>query len=107
MATMSREQREDCARTAPAKPTWDKHVELSVVGRRCVYLNNYRIAGDKPYYTENLPHHEFKVGIGDVLEAFRPEEIRAALDEQAAYKKHWADYHARLDAEAKNNPEVE
>lgn len=37
-------------------PTMDDKVELVVVGKRCVYLNDYRLAGNKPYVSENLQH---------------------------------------------------
>lgn len=44
-------------------------VDLTVVQGRCVYLNNKRIAGNKPYVSENLPHTFYKVPVEDVLSA--------------------------------------
>ena len=46
-------------------------IELVVVGKRCVYLNDFRIAGGKPYVSENLPQHSFSVKISDVLHAIQ------------------------------------
>lgn len=44
-------------------------VELTVVEGRCVYLNNHRIAGNKPYVSENLRHSFYQVPVDDVLSA--------------------------------------
>lgn len=38
-------------------------------GIRCVYLNNYRIAGAKPYVSENLPQSEFSVSLENIRRA--------------------------------------
>jgi len=57
----------------------EKPIEIMIVGTRCVYLNNYRIAGSKPYVSENLPHWIFRTSIEDVLAAFSLDEIRATL----------------------------
>lgn len=77
----------------PAKPTANKPVEIDVVARRCVYINNYRVAGGKPYVSENLPSHTLKTTLGDVLQAFSDSEIRAALREQRAEREYFAGYH--------------
>ncbi len=44
-------------------------VELTVVEGRCVYLNNHRIVGNKPYVSENLRHSFYQVPVADVLSA--------------------------------------
>lgn len=44
-------------------------IDLTIVGKRCVYLNDYRIAGGKPYVSENLPQHSFEVTVEDILAA--------------------------------------
>lgn len=85
---------------APPAPHRNKPIEVSVVGRRCVYVNDYRVAGGKPYYSENLPHHELKTTLGDVLDAFRPEDIRAALAEREEYVESLRAYHERKKAAA-------
>lgn len=76
---------------APKTPTADKLVDVDVVARRCVYVNDFRIAGGKPYYSEKLPSHTLKTTLGDVLKAFTNEEIRKALDEQEARAKYLRD----------------
>ena len=79
----------------PAAPARDKPIEVTVVGRRCVYVNNYRVAGGKPYYSENLPQHDFKTTLGEVLDAFSEADIRAALKEKKARADYFKAYHAR------------
>lgn len=76
---------------APKTPTADKPVDVDVVARRCVYVNDFRIAGSKPYHSENLPSHTLKTTLGDVLNAFTNEEIRKALDEQEARARYLRD----------------
>lgn len=78
---------------APATPTADKTISVDVVARRCVYVNDFRIAGGKPYVSENLPSHTLKTTLGDVLRAFNPADIRKALDEQEAKAKYFRDAH--------------
>jgi len=77
----------------PATPTCDTPVEVTVVGRRCVYVNDYRIAGGKPYVSEQLPSHVLKTTLGDILEAFGEREIRKALREKKARRDYFAAYH--------------
>ena len=86
-------------RDQPPAPVRDTPVEISVVGRRCVYVNNYRVAGGKPYVSENLPHHELKTTLGEVLDAFTDEQVHAALREKKARKDYFAAYHARQAAD--------
>jgi hypothetical protein len=82
----------------PPAPVSDTPVEVCVVGRRCVYVNNYRIAGGKPYVSENLPSHSLNTTLGEVLDAFTPAQIRKALAEKAARRKYFAEYHERRKA---------
>jgi len=44
-------------------------VEIVVVGQRCVYINDYRVAGRKPYVSENLPQHSFWVDPSEIIRA--------------------------------------
>ena len=83
----------------PPAPTCERAIEIEVVGKRCVYVNNYRVAGGKPYYTENLPSHTLRCSLGDVLNAFPSDDIAKALAEQEARRKYFADAHAKLKAE--------
>lgn len=84
-------------RNAPPSPVGDKAIEVQVVGKRCVYLNDYRIAGGKPYYTENLPNHRHTTSLKEVLAAFPETDIAAALKEAKAKREYFAAYHAQPD----------
>ena len=79
----------------PPSPTREKPIEVMVVGRRCVYLNNYRIAGGKPYVSEHLPSHELTTSLRDVIDAFKEEDILAALAERQAEREYFKAYHAQ------------
>ncbi len=74
-------------------------VEVQVVGRRCVYVNNYRICGGKPYYSEFIPSHEFTTTLGDVLAAFKESDILAAIKERKSQDEYFATYRAARDAQ--------
>jgi hypothetical protein len=65
----------------------ERKIEVTVVGKRCVYLNDYRICGGKPWVSENLPQHDFKTSIKDVLHAvgFPLSAIRALVDEHKRF----------------------
>lgn len=73
----------------PATPVRDKPIEVVVVGRRCVYVNNHRIAGGKPYVSENLPHHSLQTNLGDVLDAFSDEDLLKALAERRETREYF------------------
>lgn len=86
-------------RARPTEPACERTIAVQVVGKRCVYVNDYRIAGGKPYYSENLPNHRFETTVRDALAAFSDADLRAALRERKARKKHnqaWHDAAARL-----------
>ena len=59
----------------------DKTLTVTVVGRRCVYINDYRVAGSKPYVSENLPSWSFEANINDLRYAIgrRPSSANKAL----------------------------
>lgn len=78
--------------------TLGKAIEVSVVGRRCVYLNDYRIAGGKPYASENLPHHELTTTLGDVISAFSEDDLLAAIAERKQRDEYFAAWRAARDA---------
>lgn len=54
-------------------------IEICVVAKRCVYINNYRVCGGKPYASEGLPQHSFDATVKDVLGAFSTDQISAYL----------------------------
>lgn len=79
---------------APKQTVRERLIEVEVVAKRCVYVNDYRVAGGKPYVSEQLPSHIIKTSVGDVLDAFTDKEIRAALREAKAMRNYYAAIHA-------------
>lgn len=67
--------------TTPTQAMNDKTLTVTVVGRRCVYINDYRVAGSKPYVSENLPSWSFEADINDLRYAIgrRPSSANKAL----------------------------
>lgn len=57
----------------------EKKIEVVVVGTRCVYINDRRVAGNKPYVSENLPQHSFTCSIGNILDGLPREAVRSWL----------------------------
>ena len=54
-----------------------ENVEIVIVGKRCVYINDYRVAGAKPYVSENLPQHSFIVPRDEIIRALGLQAIAA------------------------------
>lgn len=77
-------------------------VEVCVVGKRCVYLNDYRIAGGKPYVSEGLPEFTLTATLSDIVSAFGHDKLLAAVAESKAQRDYFAAYHAW---KAENTPE--
>lgn len=65
----------------------DDKIQVTAVYGRCVYVNNYRIAGRKPYVSENLPQQDFSTPVRDVLDAFPLAVLEAAVAERLATRK--------------------
>jgi hypothetical protein len=83
----------------PTEIALDAETAVQVVGTRCVYVNDYRVAGGKPYYSEGLPNQRFKTTIRDVLDAFPDRILEAALREREAQREHtkaWREAAERL-----------
>lgn len=76
----------------------EKPIEVSVVAKRCVYVNDYRICGGKPYFSENLPQHDFKTTLGNVLSAFREEDVVAYFAERKACNEYLSAWRSARDA---------
>ncbi len=72
----------------PTEPALERETAVQVVGGRCVYVNDHRVAGGKPYYSENLPNQRFKTTVRNVLDAFPDEILEAALRERSARREH-------------------
>lgn len=80
----------------------DKTLTVTVVGRRCVYINDYRVAGSKPYVSENLPSWSFEADINDLRYAIgrRPSSANKALQSRIealeADLVEWKNQHENL-----------
>ena len=75
----------------PTSEVCSKRITVDIVGARCVYLNNFRIAGSKPYVSENLPERSLRLTIRDALAAFSDEEMESFIKERQDRKKYYAD----------------
>lgn len=60
----------------------NKEVGLTLVGNKCIYLNEYRIQGKKPYVSENHTILNKKVRVVDVLNALDFDDIKKYVDEK-------------------------
>lgn len=72
-------------KTYDARPADDlcaRQITVDVVGTRCVYLNNHRIAGGKPYVSENISSRSMSLTVRDALNAFSEAELLAYLFER-------------------------
>lgn len=74
----------------PLSDICSKEIDIEIVGERCVYINDFRVAGRKPYVSERLPIKAKKTTIREVLSAFSDEEIHAYLEEKIAINNHCA-----------------
>ncbi len=72
----------------PTNPKCDEHIEILCVGNRCVYINDYRSAGGKPYHSENIPERVFNTPLREILTAFTDEQLRAFIKERKQ-RKEW------------------
>lgn len=85
----------DVWKARPASPVGDKVIDVQVVGARCVYINDFRVAGGKPYVSEGLSSHNLKTTLSSVLGAFSEADILAALEEKRVTAAYFAAYHER------------
>lgn len=79
----------------PLSEKCSREIAIDIVGDRCIYIDNTRVQGGKPYCSENLPTKSKKTTVREVLSAFSDKEIRAYLKEKRDLKKYFADYHAQ------------
>lgn len=75
----------------PTNPLCEKAITVDIVGTRCVYLNDHRIAGGKPYVSENLPWRSMGLSVREALAAFSIAELEAYIAE----KKERDEYHKK------------
>lgn len=78
----------------PEMPVADREFDVTVVAKRCVYLDGHRIAGGKPYVSEGLPQHTLKSSLANVIDSFPEEDILAALAERKNRAEYFRRYHA-------------
>lgn len=76
-----------------------KQITIDIYGDRCIYINDHRVQGGKPYHSENLPIKSKDTTVRDVLEAFSVEEIQAFLAEKIAVDSYCAGLRNYRDAE--------
>lgn len=82
----------------PTDPLCDKPITVDVVGTRCIYLNDHRIAGGKPYVSEGLPQRSMSLTVRAALEAFPIKELEAYIAEKKDRQEYFAAYHVWKDS---------
>lgn len=82
----------------PTKESCDKVITVDVVGTRCIYLNDHRIAGGKPYVSEGLPSRSKKLTVRGALDAFSVAELTDYLAEKQERSDYFAKCRAECDA---------
>ena len=89
---------EKAKKNEPTEELCSKPITVDIVGTRCVYLNDHRIAGGKPYVSENLPWRSMDLDVREALAAFSIKELEAYIKEKKARAKYWSDYRAKNNA---------
>ena len=56
--------------------TLKKIVDIDVFVGQCVYINDYRVVGSKPYVNESIEQYNVKAKIFDILESLDIEDIK-------------------------------
>jgi hypothetical protein len=82
----------------PLNSLCSEMIEISVVGERCIYINDHRVAGGKPYVSENLPRKAKRTPLRDILDAFTEEQILTYLAEKHQITSYCAGLRAFRDA---------
>ena len=85
----------------PLNEKCSRVIEIDIVGNRCVYINNHRVEGGKPYASENLPSKIKKTTVREVLDAFSRDDILAYLEEKIAIESYCSGLRNYRDAEPK------
>lgn len=83
----------------PQNPLCSREIDITIVGERCVYVDATRVAGGKPYVSENLPSLSKATTVRDVLSAFTEEELLAYLAERREVNAYCAGLRAFRDAD--------
>lgn len=87
----------------PTNPLCEREIEVRVVAQRCIYLNDRRVAGGKPFISENLSSFAKKTSVRQVLAAFSDDEIIAYLKEKTEREAYCAGARAYRDASQENS----
>lgn len=82
----------------PTDELCSRSITVDVVGTRCVYLNQHRIAGAKPYVSEGLSSRSMTLTVREALAAFSEREIEAYLREKRAREAYCAGLRSYRDA---------
>lgn len=61
---------------------FDRDIFIDIVGNRCIYINNYRVQGNKPYMSEHIPQDSRMTTVRKVLNAFTRDDIEAYLKDR-------------------------
>ena len=72
----------------PLSESCSREISIDIVGDRCIYINDTRVQGGKPYVSENLPTKSKKTTVREVLDAFSEQDIRDYLEERIAVKAY-------------------
>lgn len=59
-----------------------KKVEISIVHDRCIYINDYRIVGNKPYSSENLKTTNYFVDTNKILDQLDFKDIEKYVEDK-------------------------
>lgn len=103
---MSHKYWEEAYAKRPLSETCSREITIDIVGSRCIYINDHRVQGGKPYASENLPTTSKKTTVRDVLEAFSIDEINEFLKEKIAIEAYCAGLRNYRDAEQKGGGNV-
>lgn len=82
----------------PQDPTLSQQITIDIVGSRCIYINDHRVQGGKPYASENLPTVTKTTTVRDVLNAFTVSDLRAYLAEKERIDAFISGVHAYRNA---------
>lgn len=81
---------DEAYKSRPLSEVCSREITIDIVGCRCIYINDFRVWGGKPYVSENLPTTTKKSTVRAILEAFSTEELQAYLEEKVAVNAYCA-----------------
>lgn len=81
-------------KNVPTNPLCEKKITVDMVGTRCVYLNDHRIVGGKPYVSEGLTQRSMNLNVREALNAFSVAELEAYIAEKKERDEYYEDHRA-------------